>query len=165
MLNKRFFILFCLFILLLTSVVQAEDFENPETFTAFIYSNYAAENFTTVYNNFASELKRNFKLKTYLDFQTTNFNKYDLKYTKIDVGKAKKIEFKEIKKNFDYARDFGDYYKLKVKYLLNFDHFGSRKKESEKFVYLRKINTDFQIFWDHKTALENKKAIKDDQDE
>lgn len=165
MLNKKIVILFFLSLLFLTPVVQAEDFESPEAFTDYIYSNYAAKSFRTVYNNFAAELKRIFGLKTYVDFQKTNFNKYNLKYTKIDVGKAEKVDFKEIKKNFNYARDFGDYYKLKVKYLLNFDHFGSREKESEKIVYLRKINSDFQIFWDHKAALENKKAINDDQNE
>ena len=166
MLNKKtiFFTIFV--ILFLSPLAQTEGFESPKAFTEYIYENYSEENFSEVYNNFAAELKRELEKKVYLDFQKENFEKYSLEYTDIKVGDAKEIEFREIKDKFDYAIDFGNYYMLQVEYLLRFNHFGSREKNSEKIVYVRKINDDFQIFWDYKNALDDDKAAnRDDKDE
>ena len=166
MLNNKIIILTVLIIFLLTPVLQAEEFESPEAFTKYIYANYAAENFEVVYNNFAAELKRIFTEKDYLEFQQHNFEKYELEYTEIEVAAAKEINFKKIKEKFTYADDFGSYYQLPVSYLLKFNRLGSREERSEKKVYLRKINADFQIFWDYESALNNDKAAdRTDQDE
>lgn len=155
-----------LIILLVTPVLQAEDFESPESFTEFIYANYAEENFAEVYNNFAAELKRIFAEEDYLEFQQQNFEKYELEYTEIEVSTAEEIEFEEIEEKFAYADDFGSYYQLQVSYLLKFNRFGSREERSEKNVYLRKINKDFQLFWDYESALNDDKAVdRADQDE
>jgi hypothetical protein len=150
--------------LIFAPLVQTEEFDNPEAFTEYIYNNYSEENFSEVYNNFAKELKRKLEEKVYLDFQKKNFDKYELEYTEIKVGQAKEIEFDEIKDKFDYAVDFGNYYKLQVGYLLKFKHFGRREKESEKMVYVRKINDDLQIFWDYKSALDDDKDTNKDDD-
>ena len=163
MLNKKIFFLAVLIICLMSPMLQAEDFESPEAFTEYIYANYAEEDFVEVYDNFAAELKRILGKNKYLEFQEQNFKKYNLKYSNIKVNQAKEIEFDEIKKQFNYADDFGKYYQLQVNYLLEFDHFGRREEKSEKMVYLRKINDDFQIFWDHESALKDDKAAdKDD---
>lgn len=151
--------------LIIAFSIQAEEFESPENFTEFIYNNYSDENFTEVYNNFAVELKAKLEEKTYLDFQQQNFEKYKLAYTAIEVGSAEKIKYDEIKSKFNYAVDSGNYYKLQVKYLLKFKHFGSREKKSKKMVYLRKTKDDFQIFWDYKEALGEKALSRDDQNE
>lgn len=166
MLNKKNIILLCLIIFILSPILQAEEFKSPKSFTEYIYQNYAAENFNKVYDNFAVELKKVLKKEDYLEFQKKNFKKYNLKYTEIKVAEAKKIKFGKIKEKFDYADDFGEYYQLDVSYLLKFDRFGSREKRSEKIVYLRKINEDFQIFWDYENALADDKSVgQDDQDE
>lgn len=150
----------------MTPLLQAEDFESPEVFTEYIYDNYSEKNFTEVYDNFAAELKRELKKKEYLEFQDENFEKYDLKYSEIKVSEAEKIEFDKIKNKFSYADDFGEYYQLQVSYLLTFNHLGRREEESEKTVYLRKIRDDFQIFWDHESALKDDKAAdRDDKNE
>jgi len=165
-LNKKtiFFTIFV--ILFLSPLAQTEGFESPKAFTEYIYENYSEENFSEVYNNFAAELKRELEKKVYLDFQKENFEKYSLEYTDIKVGDAKEIEFKEVKDKFDYAVDFGNYYMLQVEYLLKFNHFGNREKNSEKIVYVRKINEDFQIFWDYQNALDDDKAVnRDDENE
>ncbi|PUU94610.1 MAG: hypothetical protein CI947_524, partial [Halanaerobium sp.] len=106
------------------------------------------------------ELKRILPENKYTEFQQQNFEKYQLKYTEIKVSAAKEIDFKTIKDKFDYADDFGSYYQLQVSYLLKFKHFGSREEKSEKKVYIRKINDDFQIFWDYKNALNNDEAAE-----
>ena len=166
MLNKKIILLAVLFIFLITPLLQAESFESPEAFTEYIYANYAEKNFAEVYNNFAAELKRVLTEEDYLEFQQQNFKKYKLEYTEIEVGKAEEIEFEEIKDKFDYAEDFGSYYKLQISYLLKFNRLGRREERSEKDVYLRKINDDFQIFWDYESALnDDQTADRDDQDE
>lgn len=166
MLNKRKALLFILIILLLTTAVKAENFSGPEDFSQYIYNNYAQENFEEVYNNFAAELKRKMPLANYIDFQKQNFEKYNLKYSEIEVAEAKEIEYEEIKEKFSYAVDFGIYYKLEVSYLLEFNYFGSRDNKSQKMLYLRKIKDDFQIFWDYEAALDNNKSIdRDDSDD
>lgn len=147
-----------LFILIPSLVIQAEDFESPKTFTEYIYYNYAEKNFAEVYNNFAAELKRVLAEEKYIDFQKQNFKKYDLEYTEIKVGTAKEVDFSKIKNDFDYAMDFGSYYQLQVSYLIKFNRFGSREERSEKMVYLRKINDEFQIFWDYQSAIDDEKA-------
>lgn len=158
-----------LIILLLTPAVKAEIFAGPEKFSEYIYNNYAEENFKVVYNNFAAELKREMDAADYLKFQKENFAKYNLSYSEIEVFEAEAVNFKEIKNKFSYAIDFGHYYKLKVSYLLEFKHFGSREKRSDKMVYIRKIKDDFQIFWDYETALKNDESaaseVGDDQSE
>jgi hypothetical protein len=163
-LNKKAILLTILVILFLSPLAQTEEFETPEAFTEYIYENYAEENFSEVYNNFAAELKRKLEKQVYLDFQEQNFKKYNLEYTEIEVGQAKEIEFDEIKDKFNYAMDFGHYYNLKVSYLLKFNRFGRRDERSEKLVYLRKINADFQIFWDYQNALNDDKAVNRDDD-
>ncbi|WP_166638051.1 hypothetical protein [Halanaerobium saccharolyticum] len=164
--NNKIIFLVVLLIFLATPFVQAESFKSPEDFTEYIYANYAAENFEEVYNNFAAELKRILAEEDYLKFQQHNFEKYELEYTEIEVGTAEEIEFEKIKDKFDYAEDFGRYYKLQVSYLLKFNRLGQREERSEKDVYLRKINDDFQIFWDYKSALNDDQAAdRDDQDE
>lgn len=166
MLNKKNVILALLIIFLMTPLLQAEDFESPEAFTEYIYANYAAEDFAEVYDNFAAELKRILEKDEYLEFQEENFEKYNLKYSEIEVGQAEEIDFDKVKDKFSYADDFGKYFKLQVNYLLEFDRFGRREEESEKMVYLRKIRDDFQIFWDHESALKDDKAAdRDDQNE
>lgn len=166
MLNKKIVFLAVLIIFLLTPVLQAEEFESPEAFTEYIYANYAAENFKEVYNNFAAELKRILAEEEYLEFQQQNFEKYKLEYKEIEVAAAKEIDFEEIEDKFAYADDFGSYYQLQVSYLLKFKRFGSREERSEKNVYLRKINDDFQIFWDYESAVNDDKAVdRNDQDE
>ena len=166
MLNKKTMFLAILIMLIITPFLQAEEFDSPEAFTEYIYTNYTEENFTEVYNNFSAELKRVLNKEEYLEFQKKNFEKYNLEYTKIEVREAEKIKFKKIKENFSYADNFGNYYQLQVSYLLKFNHFGRREKESEKIVYLRKIKDDFQIFWDYENALKDEKAtVRDDQDE
>lgn len=166
MLNNKIIILIVLIIFLLTPILQAEDFESSEAFTEYIYDNYAAENFMEVYNNFAAELKRILKEEEYVEFQQQNFEKYELEYTEIEVSAAEEINFDQIKDKFEYADDFGSYYQLQVSYLLKFNRFGSREQQSDKNVYLRKINDDFQIFWDHKSALnDDKSADRDGQND
>lgn len=165
MLNKKIVFFTIFVILFLAPLAQTEEFENPKAFTEYIYENYSEENFSEVYNNFAAELKRKLEEKVYLDFQKKNFAKYELEYTEIKVDQAKEIEFDEIKNEFDYAVDFGNYYKLQVGYLLKFNHFGHREKKSEKMVYVRKINDDFQIFWDYQSALDDEVANRDDKNE
>ncbi len=166
MLNKINIILAVLIIILLTPVLQAAEFESPEAFTEFIYANYAQKNFAEVYNNFAAELKRILAEEQYLKFQQQNFEKYELEYTEIEVSAADQVDFENIKDKFDYAEDFGSYFQLKVSYLLKFSHFGQREERSAKDVYLRKINDDFQIFWDYKSALNDDEAVDgNDQDE
>lgn len=166
MLNKRKILLFILITLLLTTAVKADNFSSPEDFSEYVYKKFAQENFTEVYNNFAAELKREMPLADYLDFQKQNFEKYNLKYSDIKVAEAEKIEYEEIKDKFAYAVDFGNYYKLEVSYLLEFNYFGSRDERSQKMVYIRKIKDDFQIFWDYESALDNDKAVdRDDSDE
>ena len=166
MFNKKT-IFFAIFVILfLSPLAQTEEFENPKVFTEYIYENYSEENFSEVYNNFAAELKRKLEEEVYLDFQKKNFAKYKLEYTNIKVDQVKEIKFDEIKDKFDYADDFGNYYKLQVGYLLKFNHFGSREKQSEKMVYVRKINDDFQIFWDYQSALDDdESANRDDENE
>lgn len=164
MLNKNFAII-SIIILLLSPAIYAEDFNSPEAFTDYIYENYAAENFSEVYLHFAAELKRKLEKEDYLKFQKSNFEKYNLVYENIEVGQAEEIKFTEIENNFNYAMDFGEYYRLKVKYLLKFSHFGSREKESEKFVYLRKIKDDFQLFWDYESAIKSEKNRDDKSDQ
>jgi hypothetical protein len=165
-LNKKIIIIAVLSLFLLTPVLQAEEFESPEAFTEYIYANFAAENFAEVYNNFAAELKRILKEEDYLEFQQHNFEKYQLKYTEIEVSEVAKLDFEDIKDKFDYAEDFGQYYQLQVSYLLKFNHFGQREERSKKNVYLRKIKDDFQIFWDHESALNDDEAAdRNDQDE
>lgn len=166
LLNKKNIFLAVLFIFLTTSLLQAESFESPEAFTEYIYANYAEKNFVEVYNNFAAELKRILAEEDYLEFQQQNFEKYKLEYTEIEVGTAEEIEFEKIAAKFSYARDFGSYYQLPVSYLLKFSRLGRRQERSEKDVYLRKINDDFQIFWDYESALNDDQAAdRDDQDE
>ena len=166
MLNNKIIFLVVLIIFLSTPLILAEDFESPEAFTEYVYANFAEENFAEVYNNFAAELKRILSKEEYLKFQQHNFDKYELEYTEIEVSAAEKIEFEKIEEKFDYADDFGSYYRLQVSYLLKFNRFGSREERSEKNVYLRKINKDFQIFWDHESALESDKAAdSSDQNE
>ncbi|RCW60197.1 hypothetical protein DFR80_10845 [Halanaerobium sp. ST460_2HS_T2] len=161
MLNKNNFLLAVIsIIILINPVVQAEGFENPQAFTEYIYNSYSERDFSEVYNNFAAELKRILPENKYTEFQQQNFEKYQLKYTEIKVSAAKEIDFKTIKDKFDYADDFGSYYQLQVSYLLKFKHFGSREEKSEKKVYIRKINDDFQIFWDYKNALNNDEAAE-----
>jgi hypothetical protein len=157
-LNKITVFLALVIIIFLNPVIEAEEFESPEAFTEYIYANYASENFSEVYNNFAAELKRILAAEEYLSFQQQNFEKYKLKYTEIKVYEAEKVDFKSIKNKFSYADDFGDYYQLQVSYLLKFEHFGQREEKSDKKVYIRKIRDDFQIFWDYKSAF------NDDQD-
>lgn len=164
MLNRKFIFFTILIIFILSPLALTEEFESPKIFTEYIYKNYSEENFSKVYGNFAAELKRKLEKEEYLNFQEQNFDKYNLKYTDIKVGQAKEIKFDEIKDKFSYAVDFGNYYKLQVKYLLKFDHFGSREKQSEKMVYVRKIKDDFQIFWDYKSALNDEKALNEDDD-
>lgn len=132
----------------------AEKFESPEEFSRDLYQNYSQENFALVYQNFAAELKKRLSQAEYVEFQNKNFEKYNLVYTNIKIGKAEKIDFQKIKEKFDYVRDFGDYYQLKVSYLIKFDRFGRREKETGKDVYLRKTKEDFQLFWDYKEALD-----------
>lgn len=158
MLNNKITFLLVLIIFLLTPVLQAESFATPEAFTEYIYDNFAEENFTEVYNNFAAELKRILAEEKYLEFQQQNFKKYELEYREIEVSAAEEISFEKIEDKFAYADDFGSYYQLQVSYLLKFNRFGSREERSKKNVYLRKINDDFQIFWDHESALNNDKA-------
>ncbi len=162
MLNKKRIVLTILVILFFSPLLQAEEFETPEAFAEYIYENYSEENFLDVYDNFAAELKRKLEKQVYLDFQKQNFEKYNLKYTEIAVDQAEEIKFDEIKDEFTYAIDFGHYYKLKVSYLLKFNHFGSREERSEKMVYLRKINNDFQIFWDYQSALNDDQALNEE---
>jgi hypothetical protein len=170
-LNKKNIILalalmFLMPLLLMPSMLQAEEFESPEAFTEYIYTNYAGEDFAEVYDNFAAELKRILEENEYVEFQKENFEKYNLKYSEIEVAQAEEIEFDKIKEQFSYADDFGKYFKLQVNYLLEFDRFGSRQEESGKMVYLRKIKDDFQIFWDHQSALKDDKAAdRDDSNE
>lgn len=153
-------------ILILTSPFSvAAEFESPETFTEYIYQNYASENFNKVYNNFVDELQEIVKKETYLKFQKENFEKYNLVYTEIKVGEAKEVEFDKIKAQFDYALDQGEYYQVQVNYLIKFDRFGRRDKESGKKVYLRKNNNKFHIFWDYKSVLDDETPNRDDQDE
>lgn len=155
-----------LILFLLTPVLQAEEFESPEAFTEYIYANFAEKEFEEVYDNFAAELKRIFAEEDYLEFQQQNFEKYELEYTEIEVAAAEEIEFKQIKRKFDYADDFGSYYQLQVSYLLKFNRLGRREERSEKKVYIRKINDDFQLFWDYESALnDDKSADRTDQDE
>ena len=166
MLNKKIIVLTLLIILLLTPALLAEEFESPEAFTEYIYASYAAENFAEVYANFAAELKRILAEEDYLKFQQQNFEKYELEYTEIEVSAAEEVDFKKIEKKFDYAQDFGSYYQLQVSYLLKFNRFGSREEKSGKDVYLRKINDDFQIFWDYQSALNDDEAAdRADQNE
>ncbi|MFP4198843.1 MAG: hypothetical protein ACOCQZ_00985 [Halanaerobium sp.] len=157
--NKKLILLLVLIIFLLTPMLQAEDFESPEAFTEYIYDNYAEKNFNEVYNNFAAELKRVFAKDDYLDFQQQNFEKYELEYTEIEVAEAEEIEFDKIKEKFEYADDFGSYYQLQVSYLLKFNRLGRREERSDKKVYLRKINDDFQLFWDYKSAVNDDQAV------
>lgn len=165
MLNKINIIL-VLLLIILSPVLQAEEFESPEAFTEYIYNNYAQKNFLEVYNNFAAELKRILAEEDYLEFQEQNFEKYELQYTEIEVSAAEEIDFEKIKDKFDYAEDFGSYFQLQVSYLLKFSYFGQREERSEKNVYLRKIRDDFQIFWDHESALNDDEAAdRNDQDE
>lgn len=153
-------------ILILTSpFLEASEFENPENFTEYVYQNYASENFSKVYNNFANELQDIVEKETYLKFQKENFEKYNLVYTEIKVGEAKEVKFDKIKAKFDYAIDQGKYYQIQVNYLIKFDRFGRREKESGKKVYLRKINNNFKIFWDYKSVLDDEDSDRDDQDE
>jgi len=166
LLNEKIIFLTILLILILAPLLQAEEFKNSEVFTEYIYSNYAEENFAEVYENFAAELKRILAEEKYVGFQEQNFEKYNLEYTEIKVGEAQPIDFSEIKKEFEYAMDFGSYYQLQVSYLIKFNRFGSREERSEKTVYLRKINDDFQIFWDYHSAIDDEKAAEaDDKDE
>ncbi|PTV93366.1 hypothetical protein C8C76_1423 [Halanaerobium saccharolyticum] len=159
MLNKTSIFLAVIVIILAAPVLQAEEFKSPEAFTEYIYANYAEENFEEVFNNFAAELKRIITVEDYLEFQQQNFKKYKLEYQEIEVSAAEEIDFEKIKDKFDYAQDFGDYYQLQVSYLLKFDHFGQREERSEKKVYIRKINADYQLFWDYQSAF------NDDQDQ
>jgi hypothetical protein len=155
-----------LILFLLAPVIQAEEFESPEVFAEYIYANYAAENFEVVYDNFSAELKRILAKEDYLEFQQQNFEKYKLEYTEIGVSTAAEIDFEKIKDKFKYADDFGSYYQLQVSYLLKFNRFGSQEESSKKKVYLRKINKDFQIFWDYESALNDDQAVAgSDQDE
>ncbi|WP_243835891.1 hypothetical protein [Halanaerobium saccharolyticum] len=164
--NNKIIFLAVLLVFLATPFVEAESFESPESFTEYVYANYADENFEEVYNNFAAELKRVLAEEDYLEFQQHNFEKYKLEYTEIEVGTAEEITFEEIEAEFEYARDFGSYYRLQVSYLLKFSRLGRREERSEKDVYLRKINDDFQIFWDYESALSDDQAAnRDDQDE
>ncbi|MFN2341212.1 MAG: hypothetical protein ABR547_08075 [Halanaerobium sp.] len=157
--NNKIIFLTVLILFLLVPVLQAEEFESPEAFAEYIYTNYAAENFEEVYNNFAAELKRILAEEDYLDFQQQNFEKYKLEYKEIEVSTAEEIKFGKVKEKFDYADDFGSYYQLQVSYLLKFNRFGSREERSQKKVYLRKINKDFQIFWDYESALNDDQAV------
>lgn len=168
MLNKKFkvFLLVIIIIFTAASFLEAEEFESPEAFTEFIYSNYSEQNFSLVYQNFAAELKREFPESDYLEFQKNNFAKYELEYREIEVGSAKEVEFEVIKDKFAYAEDFGSYYELPVSYLLKFNRLGSQERRSEKKVYLRKIVDDFQIFWNPQSALKDENAAEEiDQDE
>jgi len=160
LLNKTTIFLIIFFILISPLVTRAEKFESPKTFTEYIYLNYADENFAEVYDNFAAELKRILKKDKYIDFQQQNFKKYDLEYTEIKVSAAKAVDFSEIKSNFEYAVDYGSYYQLQVSYLIRFNRFGSREERSEKMVFLRKINDDFQVFWDYQSAIDDDKAAE-----
>lgn len=160
MLNNKFkIVLFLLLILLVfsfnLSAVEAEVYNSPEAFTRFIYDNYAQKNFSEVYQKFVPELKRILQQDDYLNFQNENFKKYKLEYTEIEVGKAETIKFDKIKKQFSYADEFGDFFQLKVSYLIKFNRFGSREKESEKIVYLRKISDQYQLFWNAEPVLED----------
>lgn len=166
MLNKKIIFIAALIFILLTSALQAQEIESPEAFTRYVYNNFAKENFAEVYANFAAELKRILAEKDYLEFQQQNFEKYELEYTEIEVAAAEEINFDKIEEKFAYARDFGSYYQLQVSYLLKFNRLGSREERSEKKVYLRKINDEFQLFWDHEAALnDDKSADRDDQNE
>ncbi len=158
MLNNKIILFVVLIVILINPVIQAENFENPKDFTEYIYNNYKDSNFSVVYNNFAAELKRIITEKKYVEFQKHNFEKYELVYKNIEVSTSEEINFEKIKDKFDYADDFGSYYQLQVSYLLEFKHFGSRQEKSEKKVYIRKINDDFQIFWDYKSAFNNDEA-------
>lgn len=164
MLTKKKLILILLFSFLFSAslsflvlgaeeAIAAEKFKNPEEFSQYIYENYSQKNFAVVYDNFAAELKRELDLAEYINFQKQNFEKYNLEYSNIKIGKAKKIDYQRIKEKFSYARDFGDYYHLEVSYLLKFDRFGHREKNSTKKIYLRKIKDDFQVFWDQEKAF------------
>ena len=168
MLNKNLNLILSLLILTIfitASPAAAENFESPEEFTEYIYQNYSQENFKKVYQNFVPELKRVFEEKDYLDFQKENFEKYNLEYTNIEVGEAKKIDYNQVKSKFNYADDFGEYYQLSVSYLLKFDHFGEREEKSGKKVYLRKIVDTFQVFWNPETVSNDQSAeVEVDQD-
>ena len=169
LIKKNIHLLFILLLVFSTAVIPLEataaDYKSPEDFTEYIYKNYSEENFAEVYKNFAEELKEILTEETYLNFQKENFKDYDLEFTEIEVQKAEKIDFKEIKSKFDYAEDSGQYYKLKVNYLIKFSHFGSRDKESGKSVYLQKEDSDYSLLWDYKEAIDSDKSAGDDKDD
>lgn len=149
------------------STIEAEKteiFNSPEAFTEHIYNNYAQNNFSEVYQKFAPELKRILKEEEYLDFQKENFEKYNLEYSEIEVETAKSINFEEIKKQFSYAEEFGEFYELSVSYLIRFKRMGRRERQSDKKVYLRKINAQYQLFWDPETIEEDPEEKADNND-
>lgn len=161
-----------LFILLLAfSIVfipfrtAAADYKSPEDFAEYIYQKYSEEDFAEVYKNFAEELKEILTEETYVNFQNENFKDYDLEFTDIEVKEAEKVNFKEIKSKFDYAEETGQYYKAKVNYLIKFSHFGSRDKESGKYIYLRKKDGKYSLFWDYKEAMDSDEAADGDKND
>ena len=150
-------------ILFVFSVSTAAEDKTPKEYVEYIYENYADQNFKEVYANFALEVKQLITEKEYIEFQKQNFSKYSLEYRNINVDDLKELDYDQFKNEFPFLKDEGDFYSLKVSYLLRFKRFGDREEETEKRVYLRSNNFSnnnkvLQLFWDPEPILKNKNS-------
>ncbi|RQD72952.1 MAG: hypothetical protein D5S01_08665 [Halanaerobium sp. MSAO_Bac5] len=172
MLNKKFkwkLISLLLLIFLVFSFKQisaADSFDSPVGFGEYIYENYAQENFAEVYDNFAAELKSVLSSEEYIKFQQDNFEKYELEYRNIEVANPEEISYQEFKSEFPFLEDEGTFYTVEVSYLIKFRRLGSRERESDNLVYLRKKDNNFELFWDPEPILDelSPESVAEDND-
>lgn len=168
--QKNLLLIFGLLIIILLNLVGnpalAREFNSEIDFVEYIYHEYSIENFAVVYQNFVPELKAILTKEEYLKFQQENFSKYELEYKDIEVGSSSQINQQQIASEFTYTAEVSSnkpkFYAVEVKYLLEFNRFGRREKETDKKVYVQQTESGYQLFWDPEPILGESEAAEDE---
>jgi hypothetical protein len=115
-----------------------------------IYQDYSEGNFSEVYQKIHPLIKKELTEETYIEFQENNFQKYQLKISKVTVkSPVYLIKLPHVFDKYDILSSQGSIIEVDVGYQLNFNYIGGTKQEDiQKKVYLLMEEGRLYLLWD-----------------
>jgi len=119
-------------------------------FIEVIYQDYSRGDFSYVYQKIHPLIKKELSEETYIEFQENNFQKYQLKISKVTVKSLVYLtKLPHVFDKYDILSSQGSIIEVDVGYQLNFNYIGGTKQEDiQKKVYLLMEEGRLYLLWD-----------------
>lgn len=142
-----YFIIFTTINTFAFSLIEGTISQSLSVFVANIYQNYSEENFEYIYENLYPSIKELITVRDYSQFQSENFNRYNLKIGKIKIDEN--ISEASLPDYFSgIVDDKIEVYKVPIEYEMIFSVGGNeQKQEIEKGVFVGIEDDQMYLLW------------------